>query len=142
MNRNNLIKTLKTLGKHLRQNLNYGNIKRGLETSKNIIEGIDHLRGNPLIGERVKKLTDNDTYNKIKSGVDVVDTIDKTFNRTKELKPENILPHSKAKYDRLNREGIANARREHFKIRPVRSLIGRNRTEDQMAEDIIHNMRN
>ena len=133
MYRPSVLKHIKQVGKRILGNLNYGNLKKGLETSKKIIGGIDHLRDNPLIGEHVKKITDNDTYNNIKKGINAVDVVDKTYNRTHGLKIENILPHSKEKYDKINREGEIYAKRKH-------SLIGKRQTEEEMANSIVNNI--
>ena len=89
------------------------------------MDGIDHLKGNPLFGTKIKELTNNQTYERIKTGIETANKLDKIYNHSKNLKIGNILPTNREHYDRMNQQGI----NEAYKKR--NNLINR-KTKDKM----------
>ena len=66
MYRPSLFKQIKQIGKNVLGNINYQNLKKGLEITNNVINSIEHLKGNPILGEKIKNLTNNKTYDNLK----------------------------------------------------------------------------
>ena len=52
MNRPSVFKQIKQLGKRFLNNINYNNLKKGLKITGDIIGSIEHLKGNPILGEK------------------------------------------------------------------------------------------
>ena len=130
----NIFKNIKNLGKRFLGNLNYANIKKSLQYGNEIINGIEHLKGNPLLANKIKELTNNNVYEKVKSGIDTANKLDKIYNSSKDLKIGNVLPVNKNHYNKINRQGINDA----FKKR--NNLINR-KNERQDAIDIANRIR-
>ena len=130
----NILKNIKNLGKRFLGNLNYANIKKGLQYGNEIINGIEHLKGNPLFGNKIKELTNNNVYEKVKTGIDTANKLDKIYNHIKDLKIGNVLPVNREHYNEMNRQGVNDA----FKKR--NSLINR-KNERQDVIDIVNRIR-
>ena len=106
MNRPSVFKQIKQLGKRFLNNINYGNLKKGLQITGNIIGSIEHLKGNPILGEKIIQLTNNNVYGNLKSGVESLEKLDKVYNHAKDLNINNIIPNKNIDYNKLNQEGV------------------------------------
>lgn len=109
-----------------------------------------------------KKLINRDNFNKVGSYInkarDIYDGVKKVvdiYDRAKGLSPQNVLPHSKDKYNEMNKQGENFARKRHQQeIRKINSRLRRNPRENQRvnprvnppsyedgeAEDIVNRM--
>lgn len=141
MNRQNLFKSIKNLGKKFLGNINYANLKKGLQYTNDLIQGVEHLKGNPILGDKIKQITDSGNYEKFKSGVETINRLDQVYNHTKGLKINNVLPIKKDYYENLNKQGEQEALRKHFERVQLHPMRRPSMTEEQMATRIVNNIR-
>ena len=109
-----------------------------------------------------KNLINRDNFNRVGSYInkarDIYDGVKKIvdiYDRAKGLSPQNVLPHSKDKYNEMNKQGENFARkRNQQEIRKINSRVRRNPRENQRvnprvnppsyedgeAEDIVNRM--
>jgi hypothetical protein len=113
----NLLKNIKNLGKRFLGNINFANLKKGIQLTGNVISGLEHLKGNPLLGAKIKELTNSKVYDNVKKAVEIADNVEKAYERTKGLKIDNVNPiNPKYNYKKMNGEGVRNALEERKKI--------------------------
>ncbi len=96
-----------------------------------------------------RRLINRDNFNKVGGYInkarDIYDGVKKVveiYDRAKGLSPQNVLPHSKEKYNEINRQGIDHAKKRHQqeirRIRPPLKQPRRNPRDTPRVNPVIN----